>query len=133
MAAVDSFAAVGGLIGYMEEELVTGDTENIYMGGQIIHSYFTGKLNVGDDIYAGAMAGVVGENLYLTTESGEQNYFHNNMYLDKSGARLAFGATLAGEHDYKTVADIGAQMATAAEIAGDEAYRIIMQIFNYQT
>ena len=125
-SSADGFAAVGGIVGYVQELLVSEQ----YKGGEIKSSYFTGKLQANAGAYVGGIVGVVGENIYIASAKNAQGNIHSNMYSDGCGVNLAFGAALDSNGSYKSVADVGALITPTSDIANDATYKAILQIFD---
>ena len=132
IASSGSFAAVGGIVGAVSEDetYIGGTGEKYYVGGAIIGGYFIGKLQVSGKAYVGAIAGVVGERIYLATQNTtnvDEKNFYDNFYVNDCGVEREFGVALDADGNYKTVENVGAKAATKQEITSDKLYVILME------
>ena len=126
-----SYAYVGGIVGFMQQGVISYASGDSYVAGKVVNSYFTGKLQANGG-YVGAIVGVAGEAICLASESEtkvEKKNFYSNVYVDSCGANKAFGAVFVDNDTFKAISDIGAKGATMAEIESDLIYQVIMRNF----
>ena len=128
----DGLVAVGGIVGLSEEWQVhyTDTDEIVFTCGRIVNCYFIGELQADAAGYVGGIAGVVGKNVYLASESDESPYFYGNMYLEGK-AEVAYGRVVTRDNAYENVSsDFGAKFATLRQIIGDATYQDILESFD---
>lgn len=133
-------SAVGGIVGCMQNVYV----ESHYIGGHVGESFFIGKLQTSAGVYTGAIAGTLGENLYNTSKSIEEQLkqvnlseekrkellkqldLHDNVYSNDCGASLAYGAVFGSDGTANVYADVCAEKATRSQIINDAIYQDIL-------
>ena len=122
----DGLLAVGGIVGVMEEEI---DGKGNYVGGAVLESYFTGNLQTPSGAYVGAIAGVVGKNIYAeSADDNEKGNLYGNKYLSGCGIGTAFGAA-KNDDNYQAVVNRGAKVTTSAALQNDSTYKSILKLF----
>ena len=115
-------SAVGGIVGRIE----TANEQGSYAGGHVGESFFVGKLQVTQGVYAGAIVGAMDENVYISSKSAEeqdkQGDLHDNVYADDCDVNLAYGAVFAANGSVNTYDDVGARKSTRSQIVNDTVY-----------
>ena len=131
VSVIDGGAAyVGGIAGYISEQLFTVIGGRMYLGGGVINSCFVGEC-VKPDVYFGNIVGACGVNIYsnnlyysngIECHNFDGNYYVKNLYT-------AFGATLSNASDGGIgigIEDKGAASLLKDDVANTETYKTII-------
>ncbi|MBD5132685.1 MAG: hypothetical protein HDT28_08900 [Clostridiales bacterium] len=132
VTAINGGAAyVGGIAGYVREQLFTVSGGRAFFGGGVTDSCFVGECVKPDDVYFGNIVGACGANIYESNlyYSGdvELHNFNGNYYVDNSF--MAFGATFANSSGGGLVTDVSDKGATSLpteEVKTTETYKTIL-------